>query len=133
MTPIRAACLVNGIAAIVLASAPLAGVGAAAAQEVIPTAQGAPMGGAPPAPPPGPVDIPHPDLLGADTIRRIGPCGGFADEHGKPDKSPHGEVHASVGTGGYREAGGIVCVPIGDSAAATVSIDAGRYPGWRPR
>lgn len=129
MTPIRAAALITGLAAASIAGA----VGSAAAQEVIPTAQGAPMGGAPMAPPPGPVEIAHPDLLRADGIQRIGPCGGLPDEHGKPDKSAHGEVHASVGTGGYREAGGIVCVPIGDNFAATLAVDAGRYPGWRPR
>jgi hypothetical protein len=107
----------------------------AGAQEAIPTAQNAQFGGAPPAPPPGPVEMPKHYRDGArDIVREVGPCGGRVDPAtGKLDQSPHGEVHASVGTAGYREAGGEVCLPVGDHVAATVAIDVGQYPyyGWR--
>lgn len=105
-----------------------------AAQEAIATAKGGPAGDAPAPPPTEPVDI-APHLDGPDQIlRSIGPCGGLPDpDTGKPDRRPHGEVHAGVGTHGYREAGGTVCIPLKDGVAATISVDAGRYPGWGPR
>ena len=60
----------------------------------------------------------------------VGPCGAVGEIHDgvpqKPDKDPHGYVSAGVGTRGYREVGGAVCVPIGDHAAVSVAIDAGR-------
>jgi hypothetical protein len=51
---------------------------------------------------------------------------------GKMDKSPHGEVFAGAGSAGYREAGGQVCVPVGDHVAAHLAVDVGRFPyyGW---
>jgi len=107
----------------------------AAAQQAISTAQDAQLGGAPPAPPPTPVNLPPHRLDSAQNIvRPVGPCGGLPNpDTGKPDKSPHGEVFAGVGTHGYREAGGAVCLPVGDHAAVNVAVDFGRYPtyGWR--
>ena len=38
------------------------------------------------------------------------------------DGKPHGEVWGAVGTGGYREVGGVVTKPIGDCATLTVGI-----------
>jgi len=38
------------------------------------------------------------------------------------DKKPHGEVWGSVGTGGYREVGGVVTQPIGDCATVTIGM-----------
>jgi len=39
------------------------------------------------------------------------------------DGKPHGEVWAGVGTGGYRNVGGVVTQPLGDCAQVTVAID----------
>lgn len=39
-----------------------------------------------------------------------------------PDRKPHGEVWAGVGTGGYNTVGGVVTQPIGDCGSATVAI-----------
>ena len=106
----------------------------AGAQEVFATAAGAPMGGAPLAGPPGPIAIQNHFNGGDDIIRNIGPCGGPAKTaDGKTDKTPHGEVFAGVGTHGYREGGGVVCLPLGDHAAATIAIDVGQMNGrgWR--
>jgi hypothetical protein len=101
--------------------------GAAFAQEAIPTAAGSPTGGAPPTTSNGPLRLPeHHFDDGDDIVRSVGPCGVPARADGKPDRSPHGQVFAGVGTNGYREGGGIVCVPIGDKAAVTVAVDAGR-------
>lgn len=46
----------------------------------------------------------------------------------RADQRPHGEVRGSVGTGGYREVGGVVTQPIGD--CATVTIGMSRTEGW---
>jgi hypothetical protein len=100
----------------------------ARAQEAIPTAANSPGGGAPPAVGGGPV------ILGDKTSDiddrgpvMVGPCGGVAKSVDggppKPDKSPHGEVWGGVGTHGYREAGGVVCVPLGDNSQVTVAVD----------
>lgn len=99
---------------------------AAAAQEAIPTAAGSPTGGAPVPASGGPLRLADRIDSGDDIVRSIGPCGAPAKANGKPDRSPHGEVFAGVGTRGYREAGGIVCVPLGDKASVTVAVDAGR-------
>lgn len=40
-----------------------------------------------------------------------------------PDHRPHGEVWAGIGTGGYREVGGVVTQPIGDCGQVSVAID----------
>jgi hypothetical protein len=60
-----------------------------------------------------------------------GPCGVLrrkADGSVAPAADQaHGEVSAAVGTHGYREAGGVVCQPIGDHAAVTLGVDVG---GW---
>ncbi|MDO8408760.1 MAG: hypothetical protein Q7S93_01665 [Phenylobacterium sp.] len=51
------------------------------------------------------------------------------------DKRPHGEVWGSVGTGGYREVGGVVTQPIGDCATVTIGMSRseGRFAGPRYR
>ena len=60
----------------------------------------------------------------------VGPCGAVGEirdgEPQKPDKDPHGYVSAGVGTHGYREVGGAVCVPVGDHTAVSIAFDAGR-------
>ena len=104
------------LAALALAAGP------AVADEVIATA---PAAGAPPAAPAGPEPLQLPvHRRGGDVLRPLGPCGA-------PDRRPHGEVWAGVGTHGYREGGGVVCTPLGDHAAATIAVDAGRYGGRR--
>ncbi|WP_300579347.1 hypothetical protein [Phenylobacterium sp.] len=51
------------------------------------------------------------------------------------DKRPHGEVWAGVGTGGYREVGGVVTQPLGDCATVTIGMSRteGRFAGPRYR
>ena len=98
------------------------------AQEAIPTATNTP----PPAPPAtsAPLRINQKQGFDDEGPPLVGPCGAVGEiKDGvpqKPDRNPHGEVFAGVGTHGYREAGGVVCMPIGDHAAVTVAIDAGR-------
>ncbi len=126
----------RAIGAFALAAGVLAAGGAASvnAQEAIATASDAPLGGAPTPQPPPPPD-PYHRLAGGgpDVMRNVNACGAPPKEDGSKDKDPHGEVFAAVGTRGYREAGGVVCVPIGDHASATIAVQAGKYPGWRWR
>ena len=114
-------------------SAALAVAGGAVAQEAISTAANASGGGAPAqASPPG-----TPIVLSNRTNERddrgplpIGPCGGVKitdDGRAQPDKSPHGAVWGGVGTHGYREAGGAVCVPLGDSGRVSIVVDDTRW------
>jgi hypothetical protein len=125
----------------VLACAALAGLGVAAAaptavsaQEAIPTATGVPGEGAPPALESGPLRLSDRIDEGPDVLRPVGPCGGPARKaDGKPDKSPHGEVWAGIGTHGYRDIGGVVCAPLGDNAAVSIAVDAGQINGWGRR
>ena len=112
------------IAALAVCVAP-----AAIAQEAIPTAAGAPA--APlPASAAGAPPITLPDTLDEDDAGPlpVGPCGAVGQvkdgQVQKPDRKPHGEVWAGVGTHGYREAGGVVCQPLGDHAAVTIAVDA---------
>jgi hypothetical protein len=119
-----------------LAAILAAGMGGLAvqAQETIATAQDAPLDGAPTPQGPAPLD-PQGRRLGGgeDIVRNVNSCGAPPKDDGTKDKSPHGEVYAGIGNHGYREAGGVVCVPLGDHVSATIAIDAGRYPGWRGR
>jgi len=62
-------------------------------------------------------------LAAADTAPPPGRCAP------PPDKKPHGEVWAGVGTGGYREAGGVVTMPVGDCGQVTVAIDKTEFAG----
>jgi hypothetical protein len=50
------------------------------------------------------------------------------------DKRPHGQVWAGIGTGGYREVGGVVTQPIGDCATVTIGMSRteGRFAGHPP-
>jgi len=128
--PVRSAIIALACASLAAAVSPRA-----SAQEAIPTAVGAPGDGAPPTPEAEPFFrlSDHTDQ-GPDVLRPVGPCGAPAKPDGTPDRSPHGEVWAGVGTGGYRDIGGAVCTPIGDYGALSVAVDAGRANGWtRPR
>ena len=100
--------------------------GVATAQEAIPTATGSPTGGAPMPAPSGPIRLSDRVDTGDNILRSVSPCGAPPKANGSPDRSPHGEVFAGVGTHGYREGGGVVCVPLGDHASATLAVDAGR-------
>ncbi len=101
----------------------------AVAQEAISTAAGDPAAPAPvsaaDAPP-----ITLPEAIGPDDAGPlpVGPCGAVGQirdgQVEKPDKNPHGEVWAGVGTHGYRETGGVVCQPIGDHSSVTIAVDA---------
>lgn len=108
-----------------------------AAQEAIPTAQGATLpdtSGEPPPPPlgtPKAVDIEpvQPGPCGLGPTPKLAPVG--PDGEPQVDHSPHGEVYAGVGTHGYREVGGSVCVPVGKTGAVDISVDQTRFDGRR--
>ena len=120
-----------GVGALLITATPIA----AQAQEAIATATHAPDGGAlatPASDRPLSLDDSRDD--GPGFLRPRGPCGGPAKTaDGKTDRTPHGEVFAGVGTHGYREAGGAVCVPVGDNTAVSIAIDAGQINGWGGR
>ena len=106
----------------------------ARAQEAIPTAANSPGGGAPPAASGGPIVLSDKSQDRDDRGPLVvGPCGGVEKsvDGGPPklDKSPHGEVWGGVGTHGYREAGGVLCVPLGDGGQVSVAVDATRWGG----
>lgn len=114
---------------------------AAWGQEAIPTAAHSGAGA-----PPAPAATARPTLI-SDRDRDhddrgpvpIGPCGlPYRDDgHGglKQDKDIHGEVWGAIGTHGYREAGGAVCIPAGHNAEVNLAVDAGRIdsPRWNWR
>ncbi|MHB8529679.1 MAG: hypothetical protein ACYC8V_09245 [Caulobacteraceae bacterium] len=108
------------------------------ASEAVPTAGGAGPGGVPDAAAtkaPGPLDQPD-EIVAEDPGPLMGPCGPTGPDPKDPDKADHkahGEVFAGVGTGGYREAGGVICQPLGDHAAVTVGIDTARWSDRRWR
>ena len=109
----------------------IAAVGARA-QEAIPTAVGGADGGAPvtsSTTPSGPIVLSHDSQRDDRGPGPIGPCGGVPDANGKPDRNPHGEVYGGIGTHGYREYGGAVCVPVGDNVAVTIAVDRTQYKG----
>jgi hypothetical protein len=47
-----------------------------------------------------------------------------------PDRSPHGEVSAAVGSRGYRGVSGVVTQPIGDCGQITIGISTSRGGGY---
>src|SRR5450432_3330788 len=124
---------------IALAAVLIAAAGAQA-QATIPTAANAPMAGAPdPASPPTAALISLSDRQSFDDSGPlpVGPCGAVGQVKDgvvqKPDKDPHGQVWAGVGTSGYREVGGAVCLPLGDHSALNIAVDSTRISGrWRP-
>ncbi len=117
----------NRVLPLLIGAALVASLGAQA-QEAIPTAANAPGGGAPPAASGGPISLGD---KSSDFDDRgpvpIGPCGApykqTADGQLKQDKSPHGEIFGGVGTHGYREAGGVVCLPVGQNGQVSVAVD----------
>jgi hypothetical protein len=102
------------------------------AEEAISTATRQGDGGAPPPPANDPLKLSgYMDDDGPGFLRPSGPCGGPPPSSGvKGAKSPHGEVWAGVGTSGYREIGGAACMPLGDTGALNIAIDAGHVNGW---
>ena len=102
------------------------------AEEAISTAARQGEGGAPPTAANDPLKLSgYMDDAGPGFLRPSGPCGGPPPSSGvKGAKSPHGEVWAGVGTNGYREIGGAMCVPLGDTSALNIAIDAGHVNGW---
>jgi hypothetical protein len=118
------------IAATILACA-LAGAAPAYAQEVIQTHAGeSPAAEAPRE------TLPSPDRdrrqANGEWARKVmagEPTGEGDDEladakgcRRNPDRNPHGEVWAGVGTGGYNTVGAVVTQPIGDCAEVTVAV-----------
>ena len=61
----------------------------------------------------------------------VGPCGSpykqTQDGQLKQDKDAHGQVWAGVGTHGYRNIGGAVCVPIGQNAELNIAVDSTQW------
>jgi hypothetical protein len=103
----------------------------AQAQEAVTTA--APGAGAPAMAAAGPGPTLIPDRISERDDRGpvpIGPCGlPYKDDGAGPpkqDKSVHGVVWGGIGTHGYREAGGAVCIPAGKAAQVTIAVDAAR-------
>jgi hypothetical protein len=101
-----------------VASAQQAGPAVASGQ-VVSTASGAP----PPAP--AKADDQIAQWL-ADTSDDDASNGGPVRDH-----KVHGEMSVGVGTNGYREVGGVVTGPIGDTGQATIAIDAGQIDNGR--
>jgi hypothetical protein len=50
-----------------------------------------------------------------------------------PDRSPHGEAWVAAGSNGYREAGGVATVPVGNCSTLTVGFDQGQDNSGRGR
>ena len=50
-----------------------------------------------------------------------------------PDGKAHGEVWAGVGTGGYRNVGGVVTQPLGECGSVTIAVDKTQFDGGRRR
>ncbi|MGA0603076.1 hypothetical protein ACO2Q3_20380 [Caulobacter sp. KR2-114] len=100
---------------------------AALAQEAIPTAGGAQSNVSPhtaAGPAGADADLqPYDEFADGPLGPKMGPCGPLETADGKPDHSAHGEIHAGVGTHGYRNIGGAVCKPIGDNGAIAIAID----------
>jgi hypothetical protein len=97
---------------------------AAVAQEAIPTAGGAQSNVSPKAPAAANNDLrPYDEFADGPLGPKMGPCGPLETPDGKADYSPHGEVHAGVGTHGYRNIGGAICKPLGDNGAIAIAID----------
>ncbi len=106
---------------------------AAWAQEAIPTAANT-GSGAPPAPTSGA----RPTLIADRNSEHddrgpvpIGPCGAPYQDDGKgglkQDKNPHGEVWGAVGNHGYRDVGGVVCLPVGKNTEVSIAIDSSHW------
>ena len=119
------------LALFVVAAAALA-VAGARAQEAIPTAAHATDGGAPAvANAGGPITISNRREHDDRGPIRISPCGGvrFSTDGTMPppDKNPHGEVWGAVGTHGYREVGGVVCIPVGDRSSVPLAVDSDHW------
>ena len=110
----------------------LAMAGGAQAQEAIPTAANAIDGGAPAVTDSGPITISNRREHDDRGPIRVGPCGAVSESTDgtmppPPDKKPHGEVWGGVGTHGYRDVGGVVCIPVGDHSAVTLAVDSTRW------
>ena len=105
----------------------LLAAGSLHAQEAIATAKAE----TPPAPPANapPLMLPRHPQFDDEGAPLVGPCGAVGAVHDgiaeKPDKKVHGEVFAGVGTAGYREIGGAVCIPVGDHGAVSIAVDYG--------
>jgi hypothetical protein len=115
----------------------LAFASAAAVDEAIPTHTDQPPAAEPAA---APVVGDDPRQANGDWARRI--LAGQSSEKqdreadGKgcrrnDDRKPHGAVWAGVGTGGYRNVGGVVTQPIGACGSATIAIDHTQFDGIR--
>jgi hypothetical protein len=101
----------------------------AAAEEAVTTAgSGAPLpaaeGSARPISDPAMVD---PQADGSEAGARSGERPGCRPP---PDRKPHGEVWAAIGTGGYRSVGGVVTQPIGDCGFITIVVSHAQGRTW---
>lgn len=96
---------------------------AALAQEAISTAGGAQSNVSPKATPADTDLHAYDEFADGPLGPKMGPCGPVETPDGKTDHSAHGEIHAGVGTHGYRNIGGAVCKPLGDNGAIAIAID----------
>jgi len=78
-----------------------------------------------------PASADGPQAEGAQAARGDAPRRGCEQP---PDRKPHGEVWAGIGTGGYRSVGGVVTQPIGRCGSVTVGVnyDRNRFFSGRP-
>ncbi|MBS0295468.1 MAG: hypothetical protein JSR45_04095 [Proteobacteria bacterium] len=112
----------------------------ALAQEATATARNAPPLDASANTAPAPLDAPR-DVDPVRQVVKIGPCtpqaarvAAQAEADGakiEPDRAPHGEVGAGIGTNGYREVHGTVCKPIGDDGFVSISAGKTEWGGRR--
>jgi len=111
--------------------AALAIAAGARGQEAIPTAANAPSAGAPVPSMGPPISLSNKDDRDDGGPARMGPCGPLAPTPdggpAKGDHQPHGAVWGGVGAHGYREAGGVVCQPLGKDGSVTIAIDSTQW------
>jgi len=64
----------------------------------------------------------------AQSDDRLGAAAPSRDCGPPTDGKPHGEAWAGIGTGGYRNVGGVVTLPVGRCGSLTLAID---HSQWR--
>jgi hypothetical protein len=69
-------------------------------------------------------------------VEPLGKANAWASADAAPDAPPrgvHGAVDVSVGTGGYRNVGGVVTAPVGQDGSVTIAADQETGGGWSRR
>jgi hypothetical protein len=96
----------------------------------------APTGG-PAAPQPTSPSVPLPttaEFAAEPPPLAMGPCGPEkVKSDGTLETKPHGELEASIGTGGYRQFAGAVCQPLGQNGYVAISAGETQFDGTHRR